>query len=174
MIFQRICRDAGVSVTCVPSGCAFGKFPEITHLYQQSTHPENSIFRKHQTRPQAMAHKRTLVVGATDNPERYAYKAATRLLAAGHPIELLGTKTGQVAGHPIRNGQPDLEDIDTVTLYVGTQNQPPLYGYLLDLHPKRIIFNPGTENPELRQMADDQGIETVEGCTLVMLATGGF
>ena len=121
-----------------------------------------------------MEQKRTLVVGATDNPERYAYKAATRLLAAGHPIELVGTKTGQVAGHTIQNGHPALENIDTVTLYVGTRNQQPLYNYLLGLHPKRIIFNPGTENPEFERMASEQGIETVEGCTLVMLATGGF
>lgn len=121
-----------------------------------------------------MATKKTLVVGATDNPERYAHKAAVRLLSAGHPVELLGTKTGQVAGHPIQNGQPALKDIDTVTLYVGTRNQPPLYDYLLGLQPKRIIFNPGTENLDLAQMAAAQGIETVEGCTLVMLATGGF
>ncbi|MDJ1483617.1 CoA-binding protein [Cytophagaceae bacterium YF14B1] len=118
--------------------------------------------------------KRTLVVGASDNPTRYAYKAATMLNEYGHPIELLGLKTGQVAGAAIQRGEPDLDSIDTVTLYVGTRNQPPLYDYLLKLKPKRIIFNPGTENPEFAQKARQQGIETVQGCTLVMLATGQF
>jgi predicted CoA-binding protein len=118
--------------------------------------------------------KRTLVVGATDNPTRYAYKAATLLNNHGHPIELLGTKTGTVAGQEIQQGEPQLNDVDTVTLYVGTRNQPPLYDYLLSLKPKRIIFNPGTENPEFEQMAKQQGIETVEGCTLVMLSIGQY
>jgi len=118
--------------------------------------------------------KRTLVVGATDNPTRYAYKAATMLATYGHPIELLGTKTGIVAGEEIQQGEPELTEIDTVTLYIGTRNQPPLYDYLLKLSPRRIIFNPGTENPELTQLARQQGIETVEGCTLVMLSTGQY
>jgi hypothetical protein len=118
--------------------------------------------------------KRTLVVGATDNPTRYAYLAANSLVSKGHPIELLGTKIGTVAGQEIRQGEPHLAEIDTVTLYVGPRNQPPLYDYLLSLLPKRIIFNPGTENPEFEQMARSQGIETVQGCTLVMLSTGQF
>ncbi len=118
--------------------------------------------------------KRTLVVGATDNPTRYAYRAAHMLHNHGHPIELLGTKTGNVAGQDIKQGEPQLTDIDTVTLYVGTRNQPPLYDYLLSLKPKRIIFNPGTENPEFEDMAHKQGIETVEGCTLVMLSVGQY
>jgi len=118
--------------------------------------------------------KRTLVVGATDNPTRYAYRAVTMLNAHGHPIELVGTRTGNVAGREILHGEPDLQDIDTITLYVGTRNQPPLYDYLLKLKPKRIIFNPGTENPELEQMAQQQGIETVQGCTLVMLSIGQY
>ncbi len=118
--------------------------------------------------------KRTLVVGATDNPTRYAYKAATLLNTHGHPIELLGTKTGNIVGQDIQQGEPHLPTIDTITLYVGTRNQPPLYDYLLSLKPKRIIFNPGTENPEFEQMAHKQGIETVEGCTLVMLSVGLF
>ncbi|TNE56910.1 MAG: CoA-binding protein, partial [Bacteroidetes bacterium] len=65
-------------------------------------------------------------------------------------------------------------DVDTVTLYVGPQRQVPYYEYILSLHPKRIIFNPGTENPELEALAEAQGIEVVEGCTLVMLSIGGY
>lgn len=118
--------------------------------------------------------KRTLVVGATDNPTRYAYKAATMLHEYGHPIELLGIKTGSVAGTTIQHGEPELSQVDTVTLYVGTRNQPPLYDYLLRLSPKRIIFNPGTENPEFEKKAQQHGIETIHGCTLVMLSVGQY
>ncbi len=118
--------------------------------------------------------KKTLVVGATDKPDRYAYKAAMMLMSHGHPIELLGMQDGQVAGKQIQKGQPDFQDIDTVTMYVGSYNQAPLYQYLLSLKPKRIIFNPGTENPEFAQMAQQQGIQPVIGCTLVMLSIGDY
>jgi predicted CoA-binding protein len=79
-----------------------------------------------------------------------------------------------VAGVPIHTDQPLLDKVHTVTLYVGTRNLPPLYDYILSLNPRRIIFNPGTENSELRQRAAAQGIETVYGCTLVMLATDQY
>ncbi len=118
--------------------------------------------------------KKTVVLGATDNPDRYAYRAAYSLTRHGHPIELVGLKEGSVAGAPIRTDRPALTDVHTVTLYVGTRNLPPLYDYILSLRPKRIIFNPGTENQELQQKAEAQGIETVYGCTLVMLATNEF
>jgi len=118
--------------------------------------------------------KKTVILGATENPDRYAYRAAHSLARHGHPIELVGQKEGSAAGAPIRTGQPPLRDVDTVTLYVGTRNLPPLYDYILSLRPKRIIFNPGTENSELQQRAEAQGIQTVYGCTLVMLATGQY
>lgn len=118
--------------------------------------------------------KKTVVLGATNNPDRYAYRAAQSLTYHGHPIELVGIKEGTVAGQAIQTGQPALIDVHTVTLYVGTRNLPPLYDYILSLHPKRIIFNPGTENAELRQKAESQGVETVYGCTLVMLATDQY
>ncbi len=118
--------------------------------------------------------KKTLVLGATTNPERYAYIAAHRLLKHGHTIVPVGIQTGQIDGVEILHGQPDVADVDTVTLYVGPQRQTPYYDYILGLQPKRIIFNPGTENPELEKLAADQGIETVEGCTLVMLSIGAY
>lgn len=118
--------------------------------------------------------KKTVILGATDNSDRFAYKAAHSLVRYGHPIAPVGLKKGNVAGHEIYNDQPAIPDVDTVTLYVGTRNQPPLYDYILGLQPKRIIFNPGTENEELRRMAKDRGIQTVEGCTLVMLASGTY
>lgn len=118
--------------------------------------------------------KKTLVIGATPDPGRYAYLASNKLVRHGHEIVNVGIKKGEVAGVPIEPAQTIHDDIDTITLYVGTRNQPPLYDYILNTKPKRIIFNPGTENPELEAMAQQKGIEIVEGCTLVMLSTGQY
>lgn len=116
--------------------------------------------------------KRTLVLGATPNPERYAYLAAQRLTKAGHEVVLVGNKKGDIDGAPIENGTPQYEGIDTVTLYLNADNQVPYYDYILSLKPKRIIFNPGTENWDLVKLAKAQGIETEIACTLVMLSVG--
>lgn len=121
-----------------------------------------------------MADKRTLVLGATPNPGRYAHLAANRLVRSGHSIVNVGLKTGEVAGVAIEKPEIIHNDIDTITLYVGPQHQPELYDYILDTHPKRIIFNPGTENSELRRMANEKGIETEYACTLVLLSIGQY
>jgi predicted CoA-binding protein len=121
-----------------------------------------------------MANKKTLILGATPNSGRYAYMAAHRLTGHGHSIVNVGLKTGEVAGVSIEKPQIIHHDIDTITLYVGPQNQPPLYDYILATRPKRIIFNPGTENAELQQLADDKGIETQYACTLVLLSIGEY
>ena len=118
--------------------------------------------------------KKTLVLGASPNPGRYAYLAANRLVKSGHSIVNVGLKTGEVAGVAIEKPQTVHNDIDTITLYVGPQNQPPLYDYILNTQPKRIIFNPGTENSELRRMANEKGIETEYACTLVLLSIGEY
>jgi predicted CoA-binding protein len=118
--------------------------------------------------------KKTIVLGATPDASRYAYLAANRLVKSGHDIINVGIKTGEVAGVPIEKPETIHDDIDTITLYVGPQNQPPLYDYILQTHPKRIIFNPGTENSELRKMANEKGIETEYACTLVMLSVGQY
>jgi predicted CoA-binding protein len=115
--------------------------------------------------------KKTLIIGASENPERYANKAANMLTKYGHEIVPLGLKTGKVAGATILTGQPPLENIDTVTLYLGPDKQPNIYKYILDLKPKRVIFNPGTENDEFMDLLEDKGIEPVEACTLVLLST---
>lgn len=117
---------------------------------------------------------KTLIIGASTNPERYAYKAANSLLANGHEIELVGQKAGEIKGHEIQTNYPDFEGIDTVTMYVGPKNQPDLYDYILKQNPRRIIFNPGSENSEFEQLAKGKGIEVEEACTLVLLATGQF
>jgi hypothetical protein len=117
---------------------------------------------------------KTLILGATPNPERYAYLAAKKLVKHGHEIINVGIKQGEVGGQPILNGQPELEGIDTVTLYVGPKHQPAYYDWLTGLKPRRIIFNPGTENAELSMLASKVGIETVVACTLVMLGSGVY
>lgn len=117
---------------------------------------------------------KTLVLGATTNPERYAYLAAHSLAKHGHPVVPVGIREGEVAGSKIvtdRNIQPE---IDTITLYVGPRNQPEWYDYILQTHPRRLVFNPGTENEELKALAEKNGIETQEACTLVMLSIGNY
>jgi uncharacterized protein len=118
--------------------------------------------------------KKTLVLGATPNPERYAYIAAQRLKKAGHEVLLVGKKKGKIEGIKIENGTPQYEGVDTVTLYLNPDNQKPYYDYILSLKPNRIIFNPGTENWELVKLAKEQGIETEIACTLVMLSVGNY
>ena len=118
--------------------------------------------------------KKTLVIGATEKPGRYANLAAHSLLRHGHAIELLGLKSGEIDGHAIQTGQPSLENVDTVTMYVGPRNQPDLYEYIKSLRPRRVIFNPGAENPEFQKQLQADGIEPIEACTLVMLSIGTY
>lgn len=118
--------------------------------------------------------KKTLVLGASTNPSRASHQAVHRLLNNGHEPVLVGIKNGDVAGIDIQHGQPALEDIDTITLYMNPQRQVDQYDYILGLSPKRIIFNPGTENPELMRLAREKGIEIEIACTLVMLATDQY
>jgi predicted CoA-binding protein len=121
-----------------------------------------------------MADKKTLVLGATPDTSKYANLAANRLVRSGHSIVNVGLREGEIAGVPIEQPEIIHDDIDTITLYVGPQHQEELYGYILNTHPKRIIFNPGTENSELRHMANEKGIETEYACTLVLLSIGQY
>lgn len=118
--------------------------------------------------------KKTLVLGASENPSRYSYLAIQRLRGKGHPVVAVGKRPGHVMDVDITAEHPAMNDVDTVTLYLNPTNQKPYYDYILSLNPKRIIFNPGTENAELEQMAEERGIEPVEACTLVMLAVGRY
>ncbi len=118
--------------------------------------------------------KKTLVLGATPNPNRYAYLAIKALRHHGHEVVPVGIRTGEVDGLPILTNLPPVEGVDTVTLYIGPERQPAYYDYLLSLKPRRLIFNPGTENPELEALAKAHGIEPVEGCTLIMLRIGVY
>ena len=121
-----------------------------------------------------MKNKKTLVLGASTNPERYAYKAIEKLTEKGHSVLAIGQKTGEVAGVKIHTKTIPLKNIDTVTLYLNPLRQRDYYNYIIETKPKRVIFNPGTENPVLQSMAVEKGIDTIEACTLVMLKTGQY
>jgi uncharacterized protein len=120
--------------------------------------------------------KKTVIIGATPDRSRYAYLAAQMLQEYDHDIVPVSIKAGEVFGKEILDlrKKPPIENVDTVTMYIGTRHQPEWYDYILGLKPKRIIFNPGTENSQLEQLAEDRGIEAVEGCTLVMLRSRQF
>lgn len=118
--------------------------------------------------------KKTLVLGASDNPSRYSYLALQRLQSYQHPVVAIGKKKGAVGNVYIETDKKEWNDIDTITLYLNPVHQQQYYDYILSLKPKRIIFNPGAENDELAEMASVKGIEPVEACTLVMLATGQY
>ncbi|GAA4326587.1 CoA-binding protein [Mucilaginibacter gynuensis] len=116
----------------------------------------------------------TIILGASSNEERYAYKAAVRLLDHGHTIINIGHSNGVVAGTPIELPGKIHVNIDTITIYVAPHNQTALYDYVLRTRPRRIIFNPGAENEELKELAQEQGIAVENACTLVLLATGQY
>ncbi len=120
--------------------------------------------------------KKTAIIGATTNPSRYAFVAAQMLTDHGFDIVPLGIKKGQVAGKEILDirKSPEIGEIHTITLYLGPRHQEPYYDYLLSLNPKRIIFNPGTENDDFQRLARERGIEVDEACTLVMLRVGMY
>lgn len=123
-----------------------------------------------------MSEKKTLIVGATTNRSRYAYTVASMFAEGGLDFIPIGIKTGEIFGKQILDLRlkPALEDIHTITLYIGPDNQTEWIDYLLSLKPKRIIFNPGTENPEFYSRATAEGIQVLPACNLVMLSTGQF
>ena len=118
--------------------------------------------------------KRTLIIGASSNPSRYSYLATQKLKAFGHPVLLIGRRSGFVLGEEIHLEKVIWNDVDTVTLYINPRLQPEYYDYIITLNPKRVIFNPGTENETFMELLDNKGIEVVEACTLVMLATNQY
>jgi predicted CoA-binding protein len=121
-----------------------------------------------------MNNKKTLVLGASDNPERYSFLAVNKLRSKGIETVAIGRKKTKVAGVEVEAEKKDFENIDTVTLYLSPRNQKEYYDYILSLHPQRIIFNPGAENEELYDLAKANGIKPLEACTLVLLSTNQF
>lgn len=121
-----------------------------------------------------MEDKKTLVIGASTNKGRYSNIAINRLRSHDVPTVAIGLRGGEVAGVQIETEKVPFQDIDTVTLYIGPARQPQYYDYIISLHPQRVIFNPGTENPEFYKLLKENGIETEVACTLILLATDQY
>lgn len=120
------------------------------------------------------ASKKTIVIGASSNPERSAYKALALLKNHGHEIYAIGIREEVVHGISIHAQAAFQQDVDTITLYLNAAHQQQYYPYILSTQARRIIFNPGAENPELAALAQHHGIQTEEACTLVLLKTGQY
>lgn len=118
--------------------------------------------------------KKTLVLGASLNPGRYSNLAINRLVDNDNPVVAVGLRKGSVAGVEITNEKEAFEDIDTITLYLNPKRQEEYYDYIISLKPKRVIFNPGTENPDLYKILKDNNIEYEVACTLVLLGTNQY
>lgn len=114
---------------------------------------------------------KTLILGASIKPNRYAYLALQSLQKHNFPVVGVGVKAAEINGVKIHQDQKEFSDIDTVTLYLSAKNQTDFYDYILQLKPRRVIFNPGTQNPDLESILEENQIEVVHACTLVMLST---
>jgi predicted CoA-binding protein len=121
-----------------------------------------------------MKNKKTLVLGATTKTDRYAFKAVQQLVEKGHSVLAVGQNAGEVAGIKIQTKAIPLKNIDTVTLYLNPTRQRDYYNYIVEAQPKRVIFNPGTENPEFYQLLQLNNIKVEVACTLVLLATNQY
>ncbi len=123
-----------------------------------------------------MVMKKTVVLGASTNPSRYSNLAIRMLDEAGHEFVPVGIKNGEILGKQILNieDKPQIDDVHTISLYLSAKNQKEWYDYILNLSPKRLIFNPGAENPELNKLAMDRGIKVENSCNLVLIRTGQF
>jgi uncharacterized protein len=120
--------------------------------------------------------RKTVIIGATENQSRYAYQAARTLEEHHEDFVPLSIKRGNIFGREIMDLRlkPEIDNVDTVTLYINPQRQREWYDYIVKLKPKRVIFNPGTENTELEKLLEENGIQTIEACTLVMLRSGQY
>ncbi len=114
---------------------------------------------------------KTLVLGASTNPERYAYLAIQNLRNNGHEVVAIGQKLGVVSDVSIHTNLEPFENVETVTLYLNPERQKAYYEYILSLQPRRVIFNPGTENPEFYHILAEANISSEVACTLVLLRT---
>ena len=118
--------------------------------------------------------KKTLVLGASNNPMRFSYKMVKSLLRHGYKVVAIGLREGEISGVKIHTGKPAFKMIHTVSLYIGPDRQPMYYDYLIALKPMRVIFNPGTVNRELIAKLNNKGIETVIDCALIMVSSGNY
>lgn len=124
----------------------------------------------------SQTHKeRVVILGASDKPERYSHRAMKMLREHGHEIVLVHPRLAEIEGHPVLNDLSAIRGaVDTVTMYVGPEASSAVAGELIALRPRRVIFNPGSENPALQARLADAGVQVEEACTLVLLSTGQF
>lgn len=115
--------------------------------------------------------KKTIVIGASAKPDRYSNRAVRMLTKNNHETIALGFEKTMIENIPIVTEWKKYENVNTVSLYINPQRQKEYYNYILSLKPKRIIFNPGTENVELEKLATENNIQALEACTLVLLST---
>jgi predicted CoA-binding protein len=118
--------------------------------------------------------KNTLVFGASLKPYSYSYVAIKRLVEAGENVLAFGLREGRVAGVKIETSFGSFREVDTVTLYMNPKRQVDFYETILSLKPRRVIFNPGTENPEFYDLLAAADIEVDIACTLVLLSIGRY
>jgi predicted CoA-binding protein len=121
-----------------------------------------------------MKNKKTLVLGASENTARYANMAIHKLISKEQSVVAIGQKAGEVEGVKIQTKQVPFTNIDTVTLYLNPTRQRDYYNYIISLEPKRVIFNPGTENPEFYQLLKSNNIKAEVACTLVLLSANQY
>lgn len=117
---------------------------------------------------------KTLIIGATTNKERYAYKAIQSLIQHNHQVVAIGSKQGMAVDVPIESEKISFKGIDTVSLYINPKVQEEYYDYIISLQPRRIIFNPGTENTTFYELLEKKSINFEVACTLVLLATNQY
>ena len=117
---------------------------------------------------------KTLVLGASPKPNRYSYQAVERLISANHSVIALGFQSGKIFDKDIFTVKKQWKDIDTISLYLNPRRQEEYYDYILSLTPRRVLFNPGTENPNFESILEEQGIKAERACTLVLLATNQY
>jgi predicted CoA-binding protein len=139
------------------SKCCFGKFK---HFYLERIFPYMD--------------KSTLVIGASLKEYRFSNICIKTLVSSHFPVTAIGLREGLIDEIPVYTGFPELVNIHTVTLYLGPKNQIPWYDYILKLNPIRVIFNPGTENQEFKNLLTATGIEVIEDCTIVKVQSGNY
>ncbi len=118
--------------------------------------------------------KKTLVLGASLKPNRYSNFVIQKLVNQGYNVVAFGLKKGEVAGVGIDTELMQYKNIDTITLYLNSKRQKDFYDYIISLNPRRVIFNPGTENPELYNILKANNIYFEEACSLVLLSTNQY
>jgi predicted CoA-binding protein len=121
-----------------------------------------------------LKNEKTVVLGASPNPLRFSYKAVKSLLKHEEEVVAVGFKNGQIMEQEILVGKPHIENVHTVSIYIGSSRQSDFYDYVISLRPKRVIFNPGTVNPDFMARLQREGIEPLKACMLVMLHEGEY